>query len=332
MTISEQLRVSHLTIQPKHKVLPQHLIIVNPISGRGNGERSYPVIESRLRELGLRFEMVRTTAPGEAIQLAKQASLQGFDVVVAVGGDGTANEVLNGLMQAKQLGDGRAALGLIPVGRGNDFAFGAGIANGLEPAFQALMDGKRRKIDVGFVVGGDYPAGRYFGNGVGIGFDAVVGFEALKLKRLHGFPSYIVAALKTMYLYFQAPTVKIEYDGQELLLPALMVSIMNGKRMGGGFFMAPAGQLDDSLFDLCVARQVSRTGILKLIPRFMKGTQIDHPAIHMKHARYVRVTALQGTLPAHADGETLCFAGNCLELQLLPGLLEIIVPRSQEVA
>jgi diacylglycerol kinase (ATP) len=137
-------------------------------------------------------------------------------VVVAVGGDGTANEVLNGLVRARQAGCGSAALGLIPVGRGNDFAYGVGIGGGLEVAFQGLAGGQSRWIDVGLVVGGDYPHGRYFGNGVGIGFDAVVGFEALKLKRLHGFPSYIVAALKTIFLYFNAPTVRSSMTSRNL--------------------------------------------------------------------------------------------------------------------
>jgi diacylglycerol kinase (ATP) len=330
MTLSKQdLAATHAYIAGT--VAPtRFFIIVNPISGRGNGESTYPIIEARMRDLGLSFELVRTTAAGDAIGLAEQASLEGFDIVVAVGGDGTANEVLNGLVLANQKGPRRAALGLIPVGRGNDFAFGAGIATGLEQAFQALAGGNRKWIDVGCVRGGDYPSGRFFGNGVGIGFDAVVGFEALKLKRLHGFPSYIVAALKTIFLYFRAPTVLVEFDGQELVLPALMVSIMNGRRMGGGFFMAPAGQLDDGFFDLCIARQVSRGGIISLILRFMKGSQQGHPAVFMRRARQVKVTALQGSLPAHADGETVCQAGSVLELSLIPRMLEVIVPTDEE--
>jgi diacylglycerol kinase (ATP) len=303
-----------------------HTIIVNPASGRGNGDKFYPVIEKRLTELDLQFEMFRTKSPGHAIVLAEAASKSGSEVVVAVGGDGTANEVINGLVRARQAGDGGAALGLIPIGRGNDFAFGAGAAIDFEEACQALVSGWRKWIDVGCVRGGDFPEGRFFGNGVGIGFDAVVGFESLKLKRLHGFPSYIVAALKTIFLYYRAPLVRVEFDGQEMELPALMVSVMNGRRMGGGFFMAPEGQPDDGLFDLCIARQVSRPGILKLIPRFMKGNQAGHPAIQMARADRVSVTALQGSLPAHADGETLCFAGQRLELSVMPRMLEVIVP------
>jgi diacylglycerol kinase family enzyme len=179
---------------------------------------------------------------------------------------------------------------------------------------------------VGFVKGGLYPDGRYFGNGVGIGFDAVVGFEAAKLKKLHGFANYLVAALRTMFLYYQAPLVRIELDKDVVKLPALMVSIMNGKRMGGGFMMAPQSQIADGLFDLCIVGQVSRMGILGLIPQFTKGTQAGHPKVSMRQSGRVVVVAEQGSLPAHADGETLCTEGKTLTLELLPGALEMISP------
>ena len=306
--------------------MPRYMVLVNPISGRGNGERAYPIIEQRLRGLGIEFEMRRTEHPGHAIQMAEEAAYKGWDGVVAAGGDGTANEVLTGLMKFRHRTGSSPALGIIPVGQGNDFGFGVGIPHDLEIACRALANGHRKWIDAGFVQGGDYPDGRYFGNGVGIGFDAVVGFEALKLKRLSGFPSYIVAALKTILLYFKAPRLQIDFDGQSITQPALMVSIMNGRRMGGGFLMAPEGVIDDGLFDLCIGGQVSRTGILLLIPRFMKGSQAGHPAISMGRASQVMVTALSGALPAHADGETLCTDGMRLEVKLLPHALEVIVP------
>jgi len=232
--------------------------------------------------------------------------------------------VLNGLMAAKEVSASSPALGVLSVGRGNDFAFSMDIPIDLESACQTLADNHRKHIDVGRVQGGLYPDGRYFGNGVGIGFDAVVGFEALKLKRLHGFPSYLVAALKTIFLYFQAPQVQIAFDDQVRELPALMVSIMNGRRMGGGFLMAPAGLADDGLFDVCIARQVSRPQIFALIARFMGGTQDTHPAISRVRTRQLRVTAQQGVLPAHADGETLCTDGTELSLELLPRQIELI--------
>lgn len=267
---------------------------------------------------------VRTECSWHAADLAQEAVAAGYESVVAVGGDGTANEVLNGLMRARQAGAGTCAMGILCVGRGNDFACGLGIPTDLEAGCQALAQGQRRMMDVGRVVGGLYPEGRYFGNGVGIGFDAVVGFEAVKMTRLHGFPSYLVAVLKTVFLYYKAPLTTIEYDGQTITQPSLMVSIMNGQRMGGGFMMAPEGKPDDGLFDLCIAREVSRARIFGLIPHFLRGTQATQEPIQTGRVRRVVVTAVEGVLPAHADGETLCTDGRRLELEILPRQIEVI--------
>jgi diacylglycerol kinase family enzyme len=188
--------------------MTRHKIIVNPVSGRGAGERSIPLIEQSLREHGLDFDLVRTERPWHAAELAQQACVEGYDVVVAAGGDGTSNEVLNGLMGARPSGQ-VAAMGVLCVGRGNDFAFAVGVPGGIADGCRALAQGHRRTIDVGRVTGGWYPRGRYFGNGVGIGFDAVVGFVAARMKRLTGFASYVVAALETIFLYYRAPLICI---------------------------------------------------------------------------------------------------------------------------
>jgi diacylglycerol kinase (ATP) len=305
-------------------MMTKYKIIVNPISGRGHGEQAIPHIERMLGEYNLDFDLVRTERPWHAAELARDAAAAGYDVVVAASGDGTANEVLNGLMQAKQSGAGACAMGILCVGRGNDFAYGAGIPADLESGCRTLAQDHRRAMDVGLVSGGLYPEGRYFGNGVGIGFDAVVGFEAVKMTWLTGFPSYIVAVLKTVFLYYKAPLARIEYDGQTITQRSLMVSIMNGRRMGGGFYMAPEGKTDDGLFDLCIAREVSRARIFGIIPHFLKGTQATQEPISMGQARHVVVSAVEGVLPAHADGETMCTEGQRLEMELLPSQIEII--------
>jgi YegS/Rv2252/BmrU family lipid kinase len=309
--------------------MTKYKIIVNPISGRGTGEESIPQIKEHLRKADLDFDLIPTERPWHAAELAQQAVADGFDVVVSAGGDGTANEVINGLMQAKESGTGTAVMGVLTVGRGNDFAFSMGIPTELEAGFQTLTKNRHRTIDIGKVTGGLFPEGRYFGNGVGIGFDAVVGFEALKMKRLHGFASYIVAALKTIFLYFKAPKVKINYNDEEITLSALMVSTMNGIRMGGGFMMAPNGVSDDGVFDLCIAKQVSRPQIFALIGRFMQGTQSSHEAIITAQTKNISVSAVEGVLPAHADGETLCVDGAELSIELLPRQIDLIVA-SQE--
>lgn len=302
----------------------KHKLIVNPTSGRGAGARSLRLVRDMLQSYGLDFDVTLTEGPWHAAELAQQAALDGYDVVVAVGGDGTSNEVLNGLMLARKAGVTDVAMGFISVGRGNDFAFGMGVPRGVESGCALLAQGARRTVDVGRVVGGLFPQGRFFGNGVGIGFDAVVGFEALKLKRLSGFPSYVVATFKTVFLYYRAPLLRIEYDGHTVEQPSLMVSVMNGRRMGGGFLMAPNGEPDDGFLDLCIAREVSRARIFALIPRFMSGTQASQPDIKTARAQRVVVTAVQGTLPAHADGETLCTEGRQLTLEILPRQIEMI--------
>jgi len=299
-------------------------LIVNPTAGGGAARLAVPTIERRLRDHELSFDLAYTERPWHAAALARQAVRDGCEVVVAVGGDGTSNEVLNGLMSAKENGEGTAALGILCVGRGNDFAFGAGVPPSIEGGCDALAEGHRRWIDVGWVEGEPLVEGRFFGNGVGIGFDAVVGFEAAKLKRLRGLLGYLIAALRTIFLYAHAPRTRIEFGDRTIEQESLMISTMNGRRMGGGFLMAPEAEIDDGRFDLCIASGVSRLGILALIPRFLKGTQKGHAAITTGRADEVRVVAQRGSLPAHADGETLCTEGKSLTMRILPRQIEVV--------
>lgn len=242
---------------------------------------------------------------------------------MAAGGDGTSNEVINGLKTAAP--EGRTpALGILPVGRGNDFAHAVGAPTSLDAAAAALAGNHRRAIDIGRVIGGNHPEGRYFGSCVGVGFDAVGTIEAAKLPRWGGFLSFLVAILKTIFLFPNGPTIRLDYDGQTLTTPTLMVSVMNGRRLGGGFWMAPQAEPDDGLFDICVARQVSRRRILTLIPHFLRGTQATQKEILMLRARHITIEAVAGILPAHTDGEIISTDGKRLEIELLPHDLEVI--------
>jgi len=311
-------------------VAKRYRLIVNPVAGGGAARSAVPTIERMLQTHNMAFDLAYTERPMHAAQLARKAVRDGYDIVVAAGGDGTANEVLNGLMLAKQAGEGIAAMGVLCVGRGNDFAFGAGVPHPLEAGCKALAEDHRRIIDVGHVTGKSLPEGRFFGNGAGIGFDTVVGLEAAELKRLRGFLGYYVAALKTVFLYYPAPLTRIEYGGQTIEQKSLMISIMNGRRLGGGFMTAPEAEIDDGLFDLCIARQVSRLGVFALIPRFMKGTQASRSSVTTGRTKQISVTAVEGVLPAHADGETLCTDGRQLTLTIVPRQIEIICRKSED--
>ena len=310
--------------------MPRTFIVANPTSGRGTGTRMIPIIKRLMDLHQLDYSLGITEKPWHAVELTRQAVSQGFDYVVAAGGDGTINEVLNGLLQAQEAGLGNPALGVFSVGQGNDFAYSMGIPLALEKSIHALAVGRTRPIDVGRLKGGLFPQGRIFGNGVGIGFDAVVGFESVKLAPLSGFVSYLIAALKTIMLYYHAPQIRIELDDETITQPSLMVSIMNGRRMGGGFYMTPESLSNDGLFDLCIAGDVNRFEIFKIMLRFMRGTQKGHPAIQFRRSRHVTVTAINGSLPAHADGEMMALDANRLEMELLPRAINLIVNPEEE--
>ncbi len=301
----------------------KYFIIVNPVSGRGLGERSVPRIEAYFKEKNLEYQLVRTQSTMHARDLAEAAARSGYDVIVCASGDGTLNEALNGLMKANM--DGNApALAVLSIGTGNDFAGSTGIPSNLEEGLQAITADKRKKVDIGLVKGGDFPEGRYFGNGIGVGFDAAVGFAALQIHWVRGLPAYLIAAIQTIFFYFIPPRLKIQVDEQIYEQPSLMVSVMNGRRMGGGFQMAPEGDPQDGWFDLCIASSASKLRMFGLIPHFIRGTQSTQPEIKMTRGRHVVITAVDGHFPAHADGETLCRSGSSLTLELLPQKVEII--------
>jgi diacylglycerol kinase (ATP) len=305
------------------------ILIYNPTAGNGSAGNRLLKVQALLTERGFDCELVLTEGPGHAQKLGHQAAEDGRRLVVAAGGDGTVNETINGLMRAQTNGSGRPALGVLPVGRGNDFAYGMGIPHDIEGACDALMQANSRLIDIGHVVGGDYPDGRYFGNGVGLGFDTVVGFEAAKIKWLHGAASYLVAVIRTIFLYAHAPIYEITIDEQTFQQPFLMVSIMNGQRMGGSFLMAPEGHPGDGQFDLCLAGDVKQIRILPLAATFISGKQGGDRDIRMLRAQRISIRSIgNGGIPAHADGETLCTAGQNLTIHMVPGALEVITGRN----
>jgi len=314
----EQFSKEEVTVEPSFPSTVK--IILNPVAGRGYGAKAEPELCRLLEEEGLNFELVRTCSPWHAAELAEQAASDGFEHIVAVGGDGTYNEVLNGLMAASRNG-ATPILGVIPAGSGSDFANTVGIPPDLRGACHRLVHGQTRVVDIGRVtVPGQAP--RYFDNTVNIGFGGVVTVEARKIKRLRGTALYLLVVLKTVFLYYEAPPVTIEYDGRKLALPAVMISIANGPREGGGFHVAPHAQPDDGLLDLCIVHEVSRLRMLRLIPHFMKGTHVNQEPITMAQTRQVTISS-PDHLIAHMDGEILCTDAHRIECEILPRRLRV---------
>ena len=299
-------------------------IILNPAAGKGKAAKQYPKIDGFLRAGGLKFEIIQTKGPGDAIEIARNLPSDTDDVIVAAGGDGTCNEVINGLLTRKTAPARPPVFWTLPVGRGNDFSSTPGIPEDVDKALEVLVSGKPRSLDVGLVRGGVFPNGRYFVNGVGIGFDTKVGFDAAKMKIKSGL-AYMLGAIINMIRYDPSPVLQIRYDNNEMILPAVICSIMNGRRMGGSFFMGPNAVLDDGLFDICAARRPpSRLGLISLFVNYPKGTQAKCKGVYMHRAVKFHLTALEGSMAAHCDGETICYEGKELEISCIPGALRFI--------
>jgi len=300
-------------------------VIFNPTAGKGNAEKKLPVIKQFFKDHNLNYEIHTTERIGHAIVLAENLCKDPNAAIIAAGGDGTINEVINGLMLAKNNDPKLSPIfGVLAIGRGNDFAFGAGVSATLEDCLKALLEGHIQQMDVGLITGGDYPEGRYFGNGIGVGFDTIVGLEAAKMKHIHGAAGYMIGALKTLITYPAAPEIEMDINGEKGVYTPALVSIMNGRRMGGTFFMAPDGKNNDGLLNLCMTQQGTRRKLLQTMFHYTKGTQGQLDNTKTALISSITLKALNGEMAVHADGETICEKGKLLEISCVPNALNII--------
>ncbi len=290
-------------------------VILNPYAGRWKGQRSMPAVEAALKEAGVDFDLVCTAGADHAIELAREASLEGYRPVVAAGGDGTIGEVVNGLVQAA--GNQVAGpLAIIPLGSANDFIQTLGTPADLKGACQLLRTGQVRTIDVGRV------NERYFVNDVGVGFEPQVTLESRKIKRLRGILIYLVAVLRAVRDPIQAH-MTIEWDdGQRVSKPILMVSVANG-RCTGGFWLTPHAELDDGELDFIFADALSRLQILRFLPEVMRRTHLDKDPVTYGRTRHIVITSDE-PVPVVVDGEIMTTEAHRLVMDVLPGRMQVL--------
>ena len=299
-------------------------VILNPVAGKGKAAKYQPKIEQVLHDRGQNFELLVTKGIGDALEMAKTLPIGPEDAVVAAGGDGTCNEVVNGLLTRNPHPAAPPILGILPVGRGNDFAATPQIPSDIDRALEVIMARKLRPLDAGLLKGGFFPDGRFFVNGVGIGFDTKVGFDAAKMKIKSGL-AYAFGAIINIVRYDPSPVVRIRYDENEMTHPAAIVSIVNGRRMGGIFYMGPNALLDDGLLDICtVKRPATRMKLIKIVLHYPKGTQSQCEGVYTGRAKHIQLTALEGGMAVHCDGETVCYDGTELDIACIPGALRLI--------
>jgi diacylglycerol kinase (ATP) len=296
-------------------------LILNPITNHG---RSVPAAAA-LRPLtaGLEAEWIQTDGPRHAVELARTAGEQGCDLVVAAGGDGTVHEVINGLMQVPE--KKRPALGILPLGSGNDFAHILGIPEDPALALTACLNGQPITLDMGSVRDGQDRL-EYFNNTLGIGFDAVVTIHTRRMTKVHGFMMYLLATLQTIFRNFTPMDLHVETDQESWDQSTIMLTLGNGPREGGGFIVTPQAKLDDGLLNYASIRKISRLTMLRLVPEVMKGTHARFKQVRMGTFRKMTVASPQ-PLYVHCDGEIFSGFGTdvrSLSIEVLPKALRVM--------
>ena len=279
-------------------------LIVNPVAGAKRTAKKWPQIMRLLKSIGLHFEHDLTEAPGHATELAKSAAEKGYKLVVSVGGDGTINEIVNGLYAAGNITD--VMLGIISTGTGGDYIRTIGIPRAYQEACQCFINPGKLTVDVGVVeyVSDCRAVKRLFVNFAGLGFDAeIVKATTQKFKTLNSTASYLMGLLTTL-LFYKNKKVSLIVDGEAVEGKVCTVLMSNGKYGGGGMLAAPDADLTDGLLDVLIIGDLSKPDLLWSLPRVYKGTHLTHPKVTMKKAREIEIMST-APLSLQADGELL---------------------------
>lgn len=308
--------------EPRPKATGPLCLISNPKAGRGQGGR---VLRKVLQLLGKQTECWISKEPGHAVELARQAADVGFGTVIAAGGDGTVHEIANGLLDAKREG---VALGVLPLGSGNDYAASLNLPREVNQLAEILSGDTVRRVDAG-VVTTDTGKRRWFVNTLGFCLSGAVVWEIRKVRWLQGLSLYAWGALRAIVRHFRAPFTRLKFDAEQLNLPTLFLTVALGRQEGGGFVVAPSAELDDGLFDYLHGTRISRLGALWYMPALAKGRiPVNDPAVRVGRCRSLEVRADE-PLIIHCDGEVLSGPDDNVRevrVEIQPGVLSVKAP------
>lgn len=297
-------------------MLGKTLLIVNPAARHGVTRELIPVITSLLQGQ-LEYDLVITDRPGHATETA--AGARGYGTAAAVGGDGTVNEVLNGLMRIPR--EDRPALALLPTGSGNDYRRTLGISTELATAVRQLIGGVRATRDVGLV------NETYFANSVAVGLDARVTAKAIELKATTGWSGialYLRALMSVMLRSYHSHQLRVSFDGGPTVeRDVLLIAATNGPTYGGGFRITPHARADDGVLDTCVIDRVSLPGALARFPFVVAGRHgWMRPVTLERHSSLLIVSSVP--VESQIDGEVTL--ASTYQISVLPDALDVIVP------
>ena len=296
--------------------------MLNPAAGRGAAARALDPIAREFHHQGWSVEVERTEGPGHGAELAARAVQAGAQRIVAVGGDGTVHEVAKGLRrQGRGGGGGDVALGVVPIGSGNDFAKLVGVyRHSPVRAVRRLVTAQTARFDAGLV------CDEYFVNSVGFGFGPEVVRVRNAMPGLSGFASYFVPVLRA-FARFRPPRLEVRARGFAETGNMMMVEVCNGTTAGGSYRFAPDAQPGDGRLDVCLVRRVSLPRFLMAVPRVMRGTHATMREVALFQTREVAIRSLDGPLLLHVDGELRQPDASECTVRVEPGRLKVMVAR-----
>ncbi|UCH63896.1 MAG: diacylglycerol kinase family lipid kinase [Fidelibacterota bacterium] len=291
--------------------MKQVLVIANPAASRGGAVKALVKVRklAKAHKDCCDFDFMVTENPLHATELARTHA-RDYDLVAAFGGDGTVNEVVQGLV------GGNTPLAVIPFGTGNDFARSAGIPIGLEEAIGVLCRGTPAPIDLGFV------NGRYFVNATGIGFDGRANYEAEQITWLKGPPAILLAIFRTLR-YWKAVPMTLAVDGQTISSVSYLVGIGNGPFIGGGLKLTPDARVDDGKLSVCHVADISPLKVILNFGRLKTGTIGKLSEVtHLSGANIIVESELP--MPVHVDGEVQGLDIHKLDIRILPKAIQLV--------
>jgi diacylglycerol kinase (ATP) len=276
--------------------------IINPSAGAGKTRKQWPLINDCLKNIGIEFEGKETECPGHAIDLACDAVKKGYKYIVAVGGDGTISEIVNGIHKADGLNN--VALGVISTGTGADYIRALGIPRNFEDACKKLVNPVTRNVDVGMVecMNKGEANNRLFVNFAGIGFAAeIVRATTQKYKAMGKVSAYLLGLFTTLVSY-KNKDVDIVIGGEMERKRICTVIMGNGQYGGGGMYTTPKAVIDDGLLDVLIIGDLSKPDLLRSLPTIYKGTHLSHPKVSLKKAESVTINPVI-QMAIQADGD-----------------------------
>lgn len=299
---------------------PRTKVIVNPAARGGRTARQWPEISEQLKRNDIHFDYSFTEGPGHGIDMAKEAVNAGYETIVAVGGDGTVNEVVNGIVDND--GKGMATLGIICTGTGRDCIRSLNIPDDLSKACQLIAERRSVDTDLGLAeyVNDSDRNSRFYINTASLGFASSVAARTGRFKKMGGTIPFLIA-FATVFASYKAKNVAFDIDGRIKQERQLLIVINNGRYFGGGMKITPDADPRDGLLDIVTVRDVNKLRLLYNFPRLYKGTHTTHPMVDVYKAKRVDVQT-SGKLLLQLDGEVVGKAP--VSFSIIPSALRVI--------